>query len=244
MLNKLRNRLNEDKGNAILIWGLMGVVIILLVAGFVVDLSKNFYLSHEYNNMANTAVMAGIRKQDGRGSLDPGPATYTAVSEYLKERNSAQCKTPKGEYTPCRTNNTNVWRAASHQKDGRNLSGKMIVRLIATKKVTTNGKTTIEDDGYVEYLFSLDDSIGSDGAESSDPILSNVDALANKAEAGIMDQIARANPKAHFTDIQILTQEEAPNYFLSIFSKKMQTSKIGVSKRGTAVRADRGLVGD
>lgn len=242
MTDKLRKRLKDDKGNAILIWGLMGVVIILLIAGFVVDLSKNFYLSHEYNNMANTAVMAGIRKQDGRGSLDPGPATYTAVSEYLKERDSAKCKTPDGTLTTCRSNNTNVWRAASKQKSGADLSGKMIVRLIATEKERKNGKTEIVDKGYVEYLFSLDDELTS--PEQGDPILSNVDALATKAEAGIMDQIARSNSKLQFTDIQILTQEEAPNYFLSIFSKKMQTSKIGVSKRGTAVRADRGLVGD
>lgn len=69
MLKKLYNRSKEDKGNGVLILGIMLIVSGLLIGGMMLDISKAYQLKATYVEAAKKATQAGIREQYSSGGL-------------------------------------------------------------------------------------------------------------------------------------------------------------------------------
>lgn len=79
MLNKIRKRSKEDKGNAIIMLGIMLIMALLLVGGMMLDLSKAYQLKSSYVDSARKATQAAIMEQTPDGYLRPeaaGKAIY------------------------------------------------------------------------------------------------------------------------------------------------------------------------
>lgn len=75
MLKKLYKRSKEDKGNGVLILGIMLIVSSLLIGGMMLDISKAYQLKATYVEAARKATQAGISEQ----STDGGLTEYAAA---------------------------------------------------------------------------------------------------------------------------------------------------------------------
>lgn len=74
MFKKLRKRTKEDKGNAVIILGLMLIMALLLVGGTLLDLSKAYQLKSSYVDAARKATQAAVMEQRPDGYLKPEAA--------------------------------------------------------------------------------------------------------------------------------------------------------------------------
>lgn len=77
MLKKLYERSKEDKGNGVLILGIMLIVSGLLIGGMMLDISKAYQLKATYIEAAKKATQAGIREQYTTGGLSEYAAAET-----------------------------------------------------------------------------------------------------------------------------------------------------------------------
>lgn len=79
MLENIKNKAKEDKGNAIAIIGLFLIILSLLVGGLMLDLTKAYQFKSSYIEAAKKATQAGIRIQSSEGYL-----TSRSVSETIR----------------------------------------------------------------------------------------------------------------------------------------------------------------
>lgn len=106
MNKRLKERLKSDGGNAVLIMSLAIFGLILLIAVFLVDASKNVQLQNTYTQMAQRATQIGLKKQNYIGGLSP-ESVDAVINEYLEERDPTQMCDGKA----CQTNETKAFRA-------------------------------------------------------------------------------------------------------------------------------------
>ena len=69
MIKKIMNKAKEEKGNAVIILGLILIMVCLFVGGMLLDISKAHQMKSSYIDSATTAVQAGIRQQNSSGYL-------------------------------------------------------------------------------------------------------------------------------------------------------------------------------
>lgn len=78
-------RTKSDKGDGITVMGLFMIVVVLLVALLIVDVSKMVYIRNTYINHGQIAANTAIREQNGIGGLDI-TAANRAIQEYMLQR--------------------------------------------------------------------------------------------------------------------------------------------------------------
>lgn len=81
----LLRKAKDDKGNAVVIWGLFLTLMILVTAVLIVDLAKAMYVKNVYASYARKAAQTAVKEQDFVGGLKFESA-QKAVDEYLKQR--------------------------------------------------------------------------------------------------------------------------------------------------------------
>lgn len=77
MFKKITKRTKEDKGNAVIILGIMLIMASLLVGGIILDISNAYQLKHSYINAARKATQSGMRYQNSQGYLTGKAAAET-----------------------------------------------------------------------------------------------------------------------------------------------------------------------
>lgn len=118
MVNRFKERLKSNRGNAILIMGLAIFGLILLMAIFFVDVSKNIYISNNYTQMAQRATQTALKQQNSIGGLTPQAAT-AVINEYLEEREpKTKCASTdgSGNTVACQTVETKAFRTLCAKK--------------------------------------------------------------------------------------------------------------------------------
>lgn len=74
-----KNRKKLDKASATFVTGLLSVTLLLLCAGFAIDISKNLYLQNSFQSRSQQSIQVAMKSIDGKGSLTvdaPGVAAY------------------------------------------------------------------------------------------------------------------------------------------------------------------------
>lgn len=69
MFKKIKKRSKEDKGNAVIILGIMLIMALLLVGGLLLDVSKAYQLKSSYIDAARKATQAAVMEQRPDGYL-------------------------------------------------------------------------------------------------------------------------------------------------------------------------------
>lgn len=83
MIERIIKRTKEDNGNAIIILGIMLLMVLMLVGGLLLDVSKAHQLKSSYVDAAKKATQAAVMEQDSRGYLK-ADAAAEAVRVYEK----------------------------------------------------------------------------------------------------------------------------------------------------------------
>lgn len=99
MMNKIVKRSKEDKGNAVIILGLMLIMALLLVGGLLLDVSKAHQLKSSYIDSAKKATQTAIMEQTPDGYLKP-TAAGSAILTYEKTNRPAVVNTT-GYFSKC-----------------------------------------------------------------------------------------------------------------------------------------------
>lgn len=85
IIKKIQKKINSDSGASITIIMLFMTIVIIMIAGFIVDFTRNQSIKNEYTNMAQRATQAGLIYQNSTGGLGSSSGS-AAIDEYLQER--------------------------------------------------------------------------------------------------------------------------------------------------------------
>lgn len=99
MIARIIKRTKEDSGNAIIILGIMLLMVLMLVGGLLLDISKAYQLKSSYVDAAKKAAQAAIMEQDSRGYLK-ADAAAEAVRVYEKVIRPSIVN-PNGYFSKC-----------------------------------------------------------------------------------------------------------------------------------------------
>lgn len=83
MIKKLSHKVKSDEGATVTVLGLFIIITIILVGMFMIDLSKNSYLSSIQRRNTQMAAQIAIKEQGGTGYLK-----LTAVNRAIREYNT------------------------------------------------------------------------------------------------------------------------------------------------------------
>lgn len=83
MIARIIKRTKEDSGNEVVILGIMLLMVLMIVGGLLLDISKAYQLKSSYVDAAKKATQAAIMEQDSRGYLK-ADAAAEAVRVYEK----------------------------------------------------------------------------------------------------------------------------------------------------------------
>lgn len=102
MINKFKRKMNEDKGNSIIVLGLMLIMATLIVGGMLLDVTKAYQMKSSYVDSARKATQTAIRHQNTEGYLmaeAAGEAFYfyekVARPSIINEGYMSSCDTPR-----------------------------------------------------------------------------------------------------------------------------------------------------
>ena len=95
MFNRIMKRTKEDKGNAVILLGIMLIMVLLLVGGLLLDVSKAYQLKSSYVDSARKATQAAIMEQTPDGYLKPEAAGQAL---YVYENVARAAVVKKGSY--------------------------------------------------------------------------------------------------------------------------------------------------
>lgn len=84
-MGKIRKRASSNGAANITIFGIFALVLIMLLAGFMVDLSKSVYVGNLYRDYARKAAQTAIKDQNLVGGLN-GTAANKFIMEYMIQR--------------------------------------------------------------------------------------------------------------------------------------------------------------
>jgi hypothetical protein len=79
MFTKLKQKIKNDKGNAVVVLGLMLIVVSLAVGGMMLDISKAYQFKSSYVEAAKKSTQSAIRMQNTEGFL-----TYKSIAETIR----------------------------------------------------------------------------------------------------------------------------------------------------------------
>lgn len=99
MIERIIKRTKEDNGNAIIILGIMLLMVLMLVGGLLLDVSKAHQLKSSYVDAAKKATQAAVMEQDSRGYLK-ADAAAEAVRVYEKIIRPSIVN-PEGDFSKC-----------------------------------------------------------------------------------------------------------------------------------------------
>lgn len=99
MIARIIKRTKEDSGNEVVILGIMLLMVLMLVGGLLLDISKAYQLKSSYVDAAKKATQAAIMEQDSRGYLK-ADAAAEAVRVYEKIIRPSIVN-PKGYFSKC-----------------------------------------------------------------------------------------------------------------------------------------------
>ena len=99
MFKKIKKRLKEDNGNAIVILGIMLIMALMLVGGLLLDFSKAYQVKSSYIDAAKKATQAAVQEQTTKGYLKP-EAAGEAVRVYEQVTRPAVIN-PDGYFSKC-----------------------------------------------------------------------------------------------------------------------------------------------
>lgn len=99
MIARIIKRTKEDSGNEVVILGIMLLMVLMIVGGLLLDISKAYQLKSSYVDAAKKATQAAIMEQDSRGYLK-ADAAAEAVRVYEKIIRPSIVN-PKGYFSKC-----------------------------------------------------------------------------------------------------------------------------------------------
>lgn len=99
MIARIIKRTKEDSGNEVVILGIMLLMVLMIVGGLLLDISKAYQLKSSYVDAAKKATQAAIMEQDSRGYLK-ADAAAEAVRVYEKVIRPSIVN-PKGYFSKC-----------------------------------------------------------------------------------------------------------------------------------------------
>jgi hypothetical protein len=84
----MKKAFTRDKADAVLIWGIISIFFLVIVAGFGIDLTKNWLLAGTYNSMVQTSSDTAVKTINSKGSLTDASASKL-ISEFEKQNNDS-----------------------------------------------------------------------------------------------------------------------------------------------------------
>lgn len=99
MIARIIKRRKEDNGNATIILGIMLLMVLMLVGGLLLDISKAHQLKSSYVDAAKKATQAAVMEQNSRGYLK-ADAAAEAIRVYEKIVRPSIVK-PDGYFSKC-----------------------------------------------------------------------------------------------------------------------------------------------
>lgn len=79
MIKKIMNKAKEEKGNAVILLGLILIMVCLFVGGMLLDISKAQQMKSSYIDSATKAVQAGVSQQNSSGYLTAEAAAQAII---------------------------------------------------------------------------------------------------------------------------------------------------------------------
>ena len=128
IINKIRKKINSDSGASITIIMIFMIVLIIMIAGFIVDFTRNQSIKNEYYNIAQRSTQSALVKQNSTGGLGPQSA-YTAVNEYIQERNDNNATFFMGKSS----SNLTTKNGVIHSYDTKNNQAYPRIRILYSK---------------------------------------------------------------------------------------------------------------
>lgn len=113
-------RLKDESGGATMVLGLALLALTLLIAGFVIDFSKNTQIKNDYANVGQRATQAALIYQNAVGGLQGSNSANGLINEYMLETRGhtyAGVTLPGNGYSnPSQTEDTSVYRKSQCAK--------------------------------------------------------------------------------------------------------------------------------
>lgn len=169
MIARIIKRTKEDNGNAIIILGIMLLMVLMLVGGLLLDVSKAHQLKSSYVDAAKKATQAAVMEQDSRGYLK-ADAAAEAVRVYEKIIRPSIVN-PDGYFSKCKDYEDDdvVLRAVFYKDDVRGyeftIKRSQVNNVSDTAEAETQRKniaelmglntTTVRDNIYDEKFDSI-----------------------------------------------------------------------------------------
>lgn len=138
-MKKLISRLKEDRGNSVIILGLIVIIALIVVGGTITDVSKAYQMKSSQTEAARKATQAGIRIQSSEGYL-----VEDSVLETVRVYNNITRPSVVNTDPNSSTKKSHFERCGS----GNDLAPR-ILRVWLSK----SGR---ENDYYTEIIFDLD----------------------------------------------------------------------------------------
>lgn len=104
MIKKIIKKSKEDKGNSVIVLGILLIMATLLVGGMLLDISKAYQMKSSYIDSARKATQAAIRHQNSAGFLK----AEAAAEAILVYENIARPSVIKDGYMTSCDDNRNV----------------------------------------------------------------------------------------------------------------------------------------
>ena len=114
MVNKVIQKTKEDKGNAVIVLGILLVIATLLVGGMLLDISKAYQMKSSYIDSARKATQTAIKHQNSSGFLK----AEAAAEAILVYENIARPSVIKDGYMTSCEDDRNVTITVYFMKDG------------------------------------------------------------------------------------------------------------------------------
>lgn len=113
MIEKFIKKSKEDKGNSVIVLGILLIMATLLVGGMLLDISKAYQMKSSYIDSARKATQAAIRHQNSEGFLK----AEAAAEAILVYENVARPSVIKDGYMTSCDDNRNVVITIYFMKD-------------------------------------------------------------------------------------------------------------------------------
>lgn len=114
MIKKIIKKSKEDKGNSVIVLGILLIMATLLVGGMLLDISKAYQMKSSYIDSARKATQAAIRHQNSAGFLK----AEAAAEAILVYENIARPSVIKDGYMTSCDDNRNVVITIYFMEDG------------------------------------------------------------------------------------------------------------------------------
>lgn len=177
VINKIIKRSKEDKGNAVILLGLLLIMVTLLIGGMLLDISKAYQMKSAYVDSARKATQAAVSQQNSEGYLTAEAAVeamrvYETVARpsVIKDGYMTQCKNeadpatgkrnvPITVYFMKRTSQGFVRGTHSITMNSRDIrTGDSLAILLNRAGVTNNTRKNIENSRYIGVEMELTES--------------------------------------------------------------------------------------